>query len=318
MSRIESLDDEPVVRCTAAVEDTDSFELLDSHATDLGGGFTIRRALPMRERRMIGPWCFLDHIGPAELGPEGEGLFVRPHPHIGLQTVTWLAEGGVLHRDSLGYREVIAPGALHVMTAGHGVSHSEESAPGRGSRIHGAQLWVALPESRRHGAATFERAETVPRLSLDGASADLFAGEFGGERVPVSWYWPMFGLDLRIAAEQCVRLPIPADHEVGVMVLEGELEAGGRYVTPGHLLYARPGQHELRLRAVQPTRVIVIGGAPFESPILMWWNFVARTRDEIAEARLQWESRDARFGQVEGWGDVRIPAPTQLPAASHG
>lgn len=317
MTRADFLSSEPLVRCVAAVEDAESFELFDSHTTSLGGGFTIRRALPMRERRMIGPWCFLDHIGPADLAPDSDGLYVRPHPHIGLQTVTWLAEGAVQHRDSLGYHEVIEPGALHVMTAGRGITHSEESPPGRRGRIHGAQLWVALPESRRHGSSSFERAERVPRIQLDGAQADLFAGELAGERVAASWHWPMFGLDMRFQAEQTVTLPVPQGHEVGIMVMEGELEVAGRRVTPGHLLYARPGNKSLRIRANTASRAIVIGGEPFESPILMWWNFVARTRDEIVEAREQWEARDARFGEVAGWGDTRIPAPEALPAASH-
>jgi redox-sensitive bicupin YhaK (pirin superfamily) len=316
MTRLVSTSDEDIVRCAAAADDVDCLEILDAHATSLGGGFTIRRALPLRERRMIGPWCFLDHIGPVELDPQGEGLHVRPHPHIGLQTVTWLADGAVLHRDSLGYREVIRPGALHVMTSGAGISHSEESPAERPARLHGAQLWCALPEARRHGPAAFERAERVPSIELGGARGDLFSGELGGERVEVSTYWPQLGIDLRMSAGARAALPLERAFEHGLLVLEGAVRAEDRPVAPGQLLYVRPGRETLRVECEGGARFVLIGGAPFEAPILMWWNFVARTRDEILEAREQWEQGHPRFGRVDGWGDVRIPAPTALPAAS--
>jgi redox-sensitive bicupin YhaK (pirin superfamily) len=316
MTRIVASPDEPLIACHAAAFDDHEVEEFEAHSTTLGGGFTIRRALPMRERRMVGAWCFLDHIGPAELGEDAR-MRVRPHPHIGLQTVTWLFEGEVLHRDSLGYRQVIRPGQLNVMTSGQGITHSEESPDPLTPRIHGVQFWVALPESRRHGEATFEHIPQMPSVAWADTEVHVIAGEFGGATSPATWYTPLVGLDIPLPGPGERTLPLRGDFEHGFIVTDGVVQLGDHVLRPGTLLYIRPGRTELCVRTTAAARLIAIGGVPFEAPILMWWNFVGRTRDEIVQARTDWEAHHPRFGAVSGWGDERLDAPAALPAAPH-
>jgi quercetin 2,3-dioxygenase len=307
--------EEPLINCRAAALAEDEGQEFEAHVGSLGGGFTIRRALPLRERRMIGAWCFLDHIGPFDIQPDGEKMLVRPHPHIGLQTVTWLFSGEVQHRDSLGYHLVIRPGELNVMTSGNGICHSEETPQEYTPHIHGVQLWVALPESRRHGESLFEHLESVPTCTLGTIQISVFAGTFNGLTSPASWFTPLVGLDVQIQEAGEHTLPLQPGFEHGFMVVDGEVEIAGHTMSAGRLLYIRPGRDAICLRTSGAARLIVIGGEPFESPILMWWNFVARTREEIVQAREDWQAVSDRFGRVPGWGDERIDAPVNLPAA---
>ncbi len=261
------------------------------------GAFRVRRALPRRGRRSIGAWCFIDHMGPADVR-EDHGLDIGPHPHIGLQTVTWLLEGESLHRDSLGSEQVIRPGQLNLMTAGHGVAHSEEATGSYRGVLHGAQLWVAQPDPTRDGPAAFEHHAELPRVELSGGLATVLIGELDGARSPARRDTDHAGLDLELRKGTTV-VPLRPDYEHGVVTLRGTLGIDGRPLEPGHLAYLGPGRAELGLVAAGAVRALLVGGVPFDEPLLMWWNFVARTRYEIIAAQRDWQGGDARFGRVE-------------------
>jgi redox-sensitive bicupin YhaK (pirin superfamily) len=269
------------------------------------GNLVVRRAVPTLQARSVGPFVFVDHMGPAVFEP-GVGIDVRPHPHIGLATVTYLFEGEILHRDSLGSEQPIRPGQLNLMTAGRGVSHSEESLDWSG-RLQGIQLWVAQPEATRHGPAAFEHHDTLPQVELDGATATVLVGAFGGVRSPARADTELVGVDLVLRGPTTHALDPSFEH--ALVVIEGAVQVGGQDpVGPGHLVYLAPGHDELPLAPVGPTRLLVLGGVPFESPILMWWNFVARTREEVDEATREWNAGSDRFGDPDS-PLPRIPAP---------
>jgi redox-sensitive bicupin YhaK (pirin superfamily) len=267
----------------------------------------VRRALPRRARRTVGPWCFADHFGPATV-TEDEGIDVGPHPHLGLQTVTWVVEGEILHRDSLGSEQPIRPGQLNLMTAGNGVSHAEEHPGGYRGTLHGIQLWVAQPERTRHGAPAFEHHDELPLAELDNATATVLVGELAGQTSPARRDTAQVGaeLDLRSGTSS---LALQPGFEHALVVLSGAVSlpgsaAGGEGgpdepIGPGFLAYLGEGRDELALHADEATRLVLLGGEPFESEILMWWNFVARSRDEVAEARDAWQADDEdRFAPV--------------------
>lgn len=279
-------------------------ELSDSR-TEQVGQVTVRRALPRKGRRTVGAWCFADHMGPAAV-TESNGLDIGPHPHIGLQTVTWLIDGEVLHRDSLGSEQVIRPGQLNLMTAGNGVSHAEEHTGHYQGTLQGIQLWVALPEATRHGPAAFEHHAELPRTDLDGAVATVLVGQLGDLASPARHDTPLVGVDLDL--RQATTVPLRPDFEHALVVLDGEVVVDGTPVPPGKLAYLGLGRSELRLDGRQRSRAVLIGGEPFPDQILMWWNFVARSRTEIDDARAAWADRHERFGSVASALSL-IPAP---------
>lgn len=273
----------------------------------LGAGMTIRRALPSRHRRMVGAWCFLDHFGPVDVR-SGDGLRVGPHPHIGLQTVTWPLEGEILHRDTLGYEQIIRPGQLNVMTAGRGIAHSEESPAHRPDNLHGAQLWIALPDADRHCEPAFEHHPQLPVIKRDGITITVLAGEALGERSPAKIYTPLVGLDLALPENSTTSLPLRPDFEYGVLVLQGELSIEHEPLAIGTFLYLGCGRNALPVQSANPSRVLLIGGVPFGEEVLLWWNFVARTKTEVNVARADWEA-GRHFGEVRGYPGARLPAP---------
>ena len=279
----------------------------------LGAGMTIRRALPSRQRRMIGAWCFLDHFGPVDVSI-GEGLRVGPHPHIGLQTVTWPLEGEIVHRDSLGYAQPIRPGQLNLMTAGRGISHSEESPGERPPGLHGAQLWIALPDADRHREPAFDHYAELPVLQREGMAITVLLGEAFGERSPGRVFSPLVGLDLIAPGKAAMMVPLQAEFEYGALVLEGSVLLEGEPLAIGTFLYLGCGRTTLQLRTSAAARVLLIGGEPFGEEVLLWWNFVARTRAEIEAARADWEAGRG-FGEVRGYPGARLAAP-QLPWAA--
>lgn len=281
----------------ACVEVTDSHEAMVGHVS-------VRRALPRRGRRTVGPWCFADHMGPADV-TESSGLDVGPHPHIGLQTVTWLVDGQVLHRDSLGSEQVIKPGQLNLMTSGNGITHSEEATGHYRGVLEGIQLWVALPEGTRHGAGGFEHHGALPRLDVDGAVATVLLGQFATLRSPARHDTPVVGVDLALHGR--TTLPLRPEWEYAVVVLRGGLQLGGHVLAPGKLGYLGRRRDELALDVSEPSRAVLLGGEPFAEPILMWWNFVARTREELDAAYRSWQLPDDRFGRVRS-RLPRIPA----------
>jgi quercetin 2,3-dioxygenase len=278
-------------------------ETSDSHEAVVGR-IRVRRALPRRGRRLVGAWCFADHMGPADV-TEDSGLDVGPHPHIGLQTVTWLTDGQVLHCDSLGTEQVIAPGQLNLMTSGGGLSHSEEATGHYRGTLEGIQLWVALPEATRHGPGGFEHLAELPQADLDGAVATVLLGDFGQLRSPARHDSPLVGVDLQVHGDTTV--PLQPTWEYALVVLEGSLGINGQRLDPGKLGYIGQGRDEMRLEVREPTRAVLLGGEPFDEPIVMWWNFVARSREEIDAAYRSWQRQDDRFGRLDS-PLARIPA----------
>jgi redox-sensitive bicupin YhaK (pirin superfamily) len=255
-------------------------------------------------------------MGPVAVTPT-HGLDIGPHPHIGLQTVTWLLAGEARHRDSLGSDQVLRPGQLNLMTAGHGVAHAEEATGTYRGELHGIQLWVAQPEATRDGEPAFEHHATLPRLDLDAATATVLVGTFAGSTSPARHDTDHVGVELDLHAGRTV-VPVRADHEHALIVLDGAVRTASAVIAPGRLAYLASGRDELDLAADGPTRAMLLGGVPFPTPILMWWNFVARTTDELAAAYEAWESRAPRFGAVaSALARIPAPAPSWSGHASH-
>lgn len=274
----------------------------------LGGTMEIRRALPNAEKRMIGAWCFLDHAGPADVSA-GDGMRVGPHPHTGLQTFTWMVEGEVLHRDSLGYEQIIRPGQVNLMTAGNGISHSEETPLQRPATLELAQLWIALPEEKRNCPPAFEHYPALPTLAQDDFILTLLVGEAFSEVAPTNVYSPLVAIDItHRGAGAKTAMTLRPEFEYGVLVLEGAATVCGEYLQPGTLLDLGCGRAELTIDASATARVLLIGGAPFEEDILLWWNFVGRSEEELREFNRLWNETD-HFGEVLGFKGEALVAP---------
>ena len=284
-----------------------TIEALPGIFVDLGG-IAIRRLLPRSKRRLVGAWCFFDSFGPLRF-EQGKGMDVPPHPHIGIQTVTWLLAGEVMHKDSLGSEGLARPGVLNLMTAGRGIAHAEETPPRNSGHLRGAQLWVALPESSRNTEPAFEQQATLPVLSLAGGQATLILGELGGLRSPARVFSPIVGAELAVAIDQELVVPLDREFEHALVPLEGECQLEGQPLAVDTLYYLGTGRRELRLQAgaVVP-RALLLGGAPFGETVLMWWNFVARTTEEIIEARTNWTA-GRQFGEVRAYAGERMGAP---------
>ena len=282
-------------------------QVLTPRATDLGG-LMVRRLLPQRPRRMVGAWCFLDLFGPARF-TDDKVMDVAPHPHCGLQTVTWLLQGEAVHKDSLDSEAVARPGALNLMTSGRGIAHSEETPTRNSGRLHGVQLWVALPDAHRDDAPAFDHHPERPVVDLGTAQAIVIVGELGGVTATARTFSPLLGAELRLPARSDVVVPLHADFEHALIPLDAPLRAGSERLEVDHLHYFEPGRTEVALRAeADPARILLLGGAPFREPILMWWNFVARTTEEIVAAREDWQA-GRRFGEVRRYAGDRLDAP---------
>jgi redox-sensitive bicupin YhaK (pirin superfamily) len=279
-------------------------ELREGRHTQVGG-LPVTRVLPTKGRRDVGPWCFVDLAGPAD-AEEPDPMEVGPHPHIGLATVTWLLEGEALHSDSLGTEQMIRPGQLNLMHAGHGIAHAELAAK---PPFRGVQMWLAQPEATRHGDSGFEHHAELPMVELPGGEALVFAGHFGEVRSPAREDWPMIGTDVSLSRGR-VPLPLEVGFEHTVVPLDGRLLVGGEVVEPGWLALLPAGPEELVVEAdSDATRFLLLGGQPLGERLEMFWNFVARDRDEIAQAWRDWQAHDEdRFPSVPS--DLeRIDAP---------
>jgi redox-sensitive bicupin YhaK (pirin superfamily) len=277
------------------------------------GELTIWRALPARGRRLIGPWCFLDRYGPLTF-IEGKPMDVAPHPHIGLQTVSWLLEGEVIHHDSIGGEGTARPGGVNVMTAGSGISHAEETPRHNAGRLNGLQLWVALPDAHRHIAPSFQAVSEVPKLEFRGGIAQVFMGAMENAVSPADSYSDGIGIDALVHRAETLTLPARPDREHGVMLLDGDADLDGHPLTLNTMVYLGTDRSDLALRSANGARVLVLGGVPFREPVLMWWNFVARTPEEIAAARMEWEEGEA-FGTVPHYEGPRLHAPSLMKLA---
>ncbi len=312
MSNMESEPEE--LRCGALVDGaasrTPAVEVLAAREVPLGGvrAMRVRRTLPQRARTLIGAWCFADHYGPADVAVSG-GMDVPTHPHIGLQTVSWLFSGKIEHRDSLGVHAVVRPGELNLMTGGRGICHSEVATADT-AVLHGVQLWVALPEAHRDADRDF--AHHVPRpVRIEGAEIRVFLGSLAGETAPVRTFTPLLGAQIDLEPRAAVELTVEAGFEHGLLVDAGEVRLFDAVLRPTELGHVPVGGDVLRLvnESDGPARAILLGGPPFEEEIVMWWNFIGRDHDEIARARRDWEAASDRFGEVEGYHGARLRAP---------
>jgi quercetin 2,3-dioxygenase len=330
MSNTEARPDVQVCAAEAGV----AVQVIPPRDVPLGGAraMGVRRTLPARERSLIGAWCFLDHYGPDDVAATG-GMEVPPHPHTGLQTVSWLFTGEVEHRDSAGNVAMVRPGEVNLMTGGRGISHSENTLSGGPTLLHGAQLWVALPAEARETAPGFAH-YVPPAMSGTGWEARVFLGSLLGSTSPVETFTPLLGAEIQLEPGASLSLPVDASFEHGVLVDVGAigLEADGAagptgptLVAKDHLAYTPPGAATLTLEATEATRLLVLGGPPFGEQIIMWWNFVGRTHDEVVAFRDEWQRQayggtddvvpdaqqmaEGRFGIVVGNHQRPIPAP---------
>lgn len=286
-----------------------TLERIQPREADLGEGLFVRRALPTRQRRMVGAWCFLDHAGPVDFAPGG-GMHVGAHPHTALQTFTWLIEGEVLHRDSLGNEQVIRPGQVNLMTAGRGIVHTEDSLP-EARRLHAAQLWIALPPEQADCPPAFEHHPVLPRWEQDGCALTLLAGHHAGQQAPATLHTPLVGIDIQSHAGGALRLPLDPSFEYGLLPLEGSLDIGAEHFACDEFAYLGQGRTELAIQLAPGSRVLLLGGEPFGEPVLMWWNFVGHSKAAIIQAQHDWEAGDPRFGPVPG--STRRLSPPPLP-----
>jgi quercetin 2,3-dioxygenase len=292
--------------------------VLHPREVPLGGprAIKVQRTLPQRERSLIGAWCFADHYGPHDVRG-GTGMDVPPHPHTGLQTVSWLFSGEVEHRDSAGVHAMVRPGELNLMTAGAGICHSEVSTSAT-TVLHGVQLWVALPASDRDTGRGFAHYAPEPR-AVAGATMRVFLGELAGDHSPVHTFTPLLGAQLDLEPAATLTLDVDPTFEHGVLLDKGGVEVGGIALEVADLAFQAAGSDRLEMinRGQRPARVVLLGGPPFPEQLVMWWNFVGRSHEDIVNYRQMWESHDDRFGAVRGYqGAVsRLPAPP-LPNAT--
>ena len=293
----------------------DGIEILAPREVPLGGprALTVRRTLPQRTRSLIGAWCFLDHYGPDDVGEAR--MNVPPHPHTGLQTVSWLFAGEIEHRDSSGAHAMVRPGELNLMTAGRGIQHSEVSTPAT-TALHGAQLWTALPDATRHMPAFFER-YVPPVFEYQGASISVFLGSLLGSASTATTFSPIVGAQVDLPPNTEIAIPVDPGFEHGVLVDAGEVAMDDAPVPLHSLGYRAPGATTIVLSSGDaPARMLLIGGEPLGEQIVMWWNFIGRTHEEVVAYRAAWQSEvidgadaSGRFGEVIGYDGAPLPAP---------
>lgn len=270
-------------------------EVADAREAEVGP-FRVHRLLPRRARRTVGAWCFADHLGPVSVPPDQD--LVGPHPHTGLQTVTWLLAGELLHRDSLGSEQVIRPGQLNLMTAGRGVAHAEEATGRLSGELHGIQLWVAQPDTTRQGPPDFEHHAELPVVDLEDGAATVLVGTFGDVGSDARRDTAHCGVDIELRGRP-VAVALEPSFEHALLVLSGAVRLDGAVVEQDRMAYLGRGRAECGLDpAGGRARVLLIGGVPFDEPIVMWWNFVARTRAEIGDSYRRWTAGDEFFGTV--------------------
>ena len=303
MSRLPDHDPEAVATETETIA-----LVVDARPRDLGG-FSVRRALPSPKRRLVGPFIFFDHMGPAVFEP-GHGMDVRPHPHIALATVTYLFEGEIIHKDTLGSDQAIRPGDVNWMTAGRGIAHSERTSAEtrkRGGGIHGIQCWVALPKADEETDPSFTHypSATIPSVTREGAKLRVIAGSAYGETSPVSVKMPT--LYVEAILEKGAELPLPNEHpERAVYVVSGTIACDGHDFVEGTMMIYRPGTSAI-VKAREASRIMILGGAPIDGERHIWWNFVSSSETRIEQAKRDW--KEGRFPKVPGDEVELIPLP---------
>ncbi|HRN28541.1 MAG TPA: pirin family protein [Terrimesophilobacter sp.] len=314
MSNLEKDPEELIVEPTSAAPV--SIEVLEPRDVPLGGprAMTVRRTLPQRGRSLIGAWCFADHYGPDDVSTTG-GMHVPPHPHTGLQTVSWLFAGEIEHRDSTGAHAMVKPGELNLMTAGGGIQHSEVSTQGT-TVLHGVQLWTVMPDSHRHGEPFFEN-YVPPIIDHQGALVSVFLGSLLGQTSAATAFTPIVGAQLDLPANTTITVPVETSFEHGLLVDSGDVVLDGTSVPIASIGYRAPGAAELLITTgAEPARVVLLGGEPFGEQIIMWWNFIGRDHDEVVQYRETWmadviadTTTEGQFGHVDGYEGRALPAP---------
>jgi len=282
------------------------FERFPAHETSLGA-LKILRLLPVRQKRLVGPWCFLDRFGPISFS-EAKPMDVAPHPHIGLQTVSWLLAGEILHNDSFDNEALLGPGGVNVMTAGAGIAHAEETPPQNSGLLNGVQLWVALPDADRNTEASFQHIAEVPIIEQTGGTVSVFAGSMLDRSSPAKHFSPILGADIALHATASLELPLDSSFEHAALLMTGDAEIDGQTIDATGIWYLGTNRSSVELKSRNGCRLLLLGGLPFPEKILMWWNFVARTPEEIAAARTDWQKHQ-RFGEVRAYRGPRLDAP---------
>lgn len=310
MSASNSMPPDEYARCPNKPEQACATPLAARQAS-LGEGMPVRRYLPHRQKRMIGAWCFFDHAGPMDVR-HSAGMQVGPHPHTCLQTFSWMMDGEILHRDSLGSKQLLRQGEVNLMTAGRGISHSEETPVEHSACLQLAQFWIALPEEKRFMPPAFEHYPDLPRLEKDGATITLLVGELLGEISPVVVHTPLLGADIATQGSTTITLPLQADFEYGIVALTGSATVDEHELTPGTLLYLGEGRRSLTINCTSASQIILLGGEPFNEDVVLFWNFVGRNTEEVREFLRQWHDTD-HFGTVVGYEGPPLPAP-KLPS----
>lgn len=276
-----------------------AIQRLPARLNVMGGNMPAARLLPHRDRAMVGPWCFIDHIGPVHFAP-GQGWHAGAHPHMGLQAFTWMLEGRVVYRDALGHKQTVRPSQLNLMTAGRGMAHAEDSAQD-GAPLHAVQLWAALPDALRECEPTFEHHAQLPLLTAGGFQLSVLTGSLLGQISPMRLHSPALAFELRCQSAAYIHLPLDADFEHAALVLQGQARVAGQALAPHELLYFPPGHTALDVACTQGARLLLLGGAPFAQPVTVWWNFVGHDHAHFQQALNDWNERPAsggRFGHV--------------------
>ena len=284
------------------------FQHIHARIKDVGG-IPVARVLPTKQRRLIGAWCFLDHAGPTVFKGDSAGMRVAPHPHTALQTFTWMLEGEILHRDSLGYEQVIRPGQVNLMTAGKGISHSEDTY-GDNRHLHAVQLWIALPAAMKDMPPRFDHYPTLPKWSVGDITYQLLVGEYDTYKAPTLSFSSLVGLDITTHSNHALSLTLRPDFEYGIFIIEGDAIIGSQHSHRNELIYLGKGLTQVSLQLAANSHILLLGGEPLNESILMWWNFIGRTKEEITSAITEWNLGDSRFGKVIN--DAREPTLSPL------
>lgn len=299
---------------------TTTTQLIPVRRALLGAGLSIDRALPSRLQRTIGAWCFLDHLGPVRVQEGQGGIDVGPHPHIGLQTFTWMIKGHIWHQDSLGFKQLIAPKQVNLMTSGEGIVHTEETpADTQDELLHSVQLWIALPEGHKDMGPSFEHYPELPQFQYEGVAMILMVGSLLGHASPVRVHSELLAVELYANAAKTLTLPLRPDFEYGVLVLEGAADVNEHQALDQQtLVYLPAGGTAMELKLGANTRVFLLGGKPLAQAPLLWWNFVADEHETVAQARFDWASGASRFGEVADYDGPRMAVPELLGRLKRG